>query len=110
MDRDQNLRIEQIKAGAAIEMINNELQLVYDDIADPNKEPKSARKVSVEIVFAPNEDGLVGQMAVRVKSTLGKQRDLGSTVFFGVEQGKGVCTEKNFNQPMFNIMEAGADQ
>ncbi len=105
-----SLRIEQIKAGAAIEMINNELQTVYDDIADPNKEAKSARKVTAEIVFTPSEDGMVGACIVRVKSSLGKQRDLGSTVYFGAEQGKGICTEKDRNQPMFGVMEAAGQQ
>lgn len=105
-----NLKIEQIKGGAAIEMINNELQAVYDDIADPNKEAKSARKVTVDIVFAPSEDGMVGACVVRVKSALGKQRDLGSTVFFGMESGKGVCTEKDRNQPMFGVMEVANQQ
>lgn len=105
-----NLKIEQIKGGAAIEMINNELQAVYDDIADPNKEGKSTRKVTVDIVFAPSEDALVGGCAVRVKSTLGKQRDLTSTVYFGQESGKGVCSEKDRNQPMFGVMEAAGQQ
>jgi hypothetical protein len=107
---DSNLKIEQIKSGAVIEMINNELQRVYDDIADPNKEGKSARKVSVEVVFAPSEDALVGTCVVRVKSTLGKQRNLSSTVFFGSEAGKGVCTEKDRNQQMFNVFEASNDR
>lgn len=107
---DENLRVEQIKGGAVIEMLNTELQKVYDDIADPNRESKANRKVSCELVFSPTEDGQVGSLAVRVKSSLGKQRDLSSTVYFGSDKGKGVCTEQNRNQPMFNVFEADADQ
>lgn len=107
---DDNLKIEQIKGGAAIEMINNELQRVFDDIADPNKEGKSVRKVDISVVFAPSEDALVGGCVVRVKSTLGKQRDLSSTVYFGTDAGKGVCTEKDRNQPMFGAMETAGMQ
>lgn len=103
---DDNLKIEQIKGGAVIEMINSELQTVFDDIANPNKEGKSVRKVTVELVFQPSEDALVGGCTARVKSTLGKQRDLGTTVYFGVDAGRGVCTEQNRNQPMFGVMEA----
>ncbi len=104
---DDNLRLEQIKGGAAVEMVNAELQKVYDDIADPNKEGKSSRKVTLEIVFAPTEDALAGACIVRCKSTLGKQRDVSTTVFFGTEQGKGVCSEKNMNQPLFGSINAG---
>lgn len=106
----ESMRIEQLKGGAAIEMVNNELQTVYNDIVNPNKEGKSARKVTLDIVFAPSEDAQVGTCTIRVKSTLGKQRDIGSTVYFGQEKGEGVCTEKDRNQPMFGVMEAAAQQ
>jgi hypothetical protein len=102
---EDNLKIEQIKGGAVIEMINTELQTVFDDIADPNKEGKSVRKVTVELVFSPSEDGLVGTLTSRVKSSLGKQRDLPATVYFGQENGKGICAEQNRNQPIFGAME-----
>lgn len=104
----ESMTVEQIRNGAVIEMINNELQTVYNDVANPNKEAKSARKVTVDFVFNPSEDGAVGALTVRVKSTLGKQRDLGSTVYFGTDKGEGVCTEKDRNQPVFGVMEAAA--
>lgn len=102
------MKVEEIRGGAVIEMINTELQTVYNDITNPNKEGKSMRKVTVELVFAPSEDAQVGGLAVRVKSTLGKQRDLQSTVYFGSDKGEGVCTEKDRNQPVFGVMEAAA--
>lgn len=104
----ESMRVEQIKGGSVIEMINNELQTVYNDIANPNKEGKSMRKVTVDLVFAPSEDAMVGGLTIRVKSTLGKQRDLSSTVYFGSEKNEGVCTEKDRNQPVFGVMEAAA--
>lgn len=108
---DENLKFEEIKGGAALEMVNIELQKVFNDVVDPNKEPTSSRKVSVDVVFAPSDDGQVGQMVVRVKSTLGKQRDLGSSVYFGVAEGNvGLCSEQNRNQPIFGVMEAGSEQ
>ena len=106
----ESLHLEQIKGGAAIEMVNNALQEVYDDIADPNKQGNAQRKVNLEIIFAPTEDATAGLCKVSVKSTLGKQKDLGTTVFFGRVDGQGVCTERNMNQPMFGVMETSGHQ
>lgn len=97
---NNSLSLEQIKHGAAIEMANAELQKIFDDIADPNKEGTSVRKMTLEVVFSPTEDAMAGTCVVRCKSTLGKQRDVATTVYFGKAEGKAWCSERNANQPM----------
>ena len=101
MDQLKNnkfMTLGEIKGGAAIEMANLELRKIYDDIVDPNKDGGSQRKLSIEVVFAPNEDARAGACFIRVKSSLGKMKEVKTTVFFGYEEGHGVCTEFNRDQ------------
>lgn len=103
MTESGNLSLTTLKGGAAIEMVDKELERIFTDISDINKQGDSKRKVTLEIGFHPTEDARVGSCIISVKSTLGKQKDVNATVFFGFENGKGVAAEQNFNQPSFDI-------
>lgn len=90
---NKSFKIEELRNGAALEMLNREIQKVADDIADPNKQTKAKRKVSLTLEFAPNEDGRMGSLAISVTSSLAKQNPAMASLFFGFENGKGIASE-----------------
>lgn len=108
--QQQNLTLENLKGGAAIEMVNKELERVFSDIADINKKGDSKREVTLKIAFLPSEDARVGGCKISVHSSLGKQKDVTATVFFGYENGKGLAAEQNLNQPSFEMFSSDGNQ
>lgn len=107
---NKNLTIETLKGGAAIEMVNKELERVFSDIADINKQGDSKRQVTLTISFNPSEDARVGGCKISVSSSLGKQKPVTATVFFGFEGGKGVAAEQQLNQPSFEMFSSDGNQ
>lgn len=107
--KHQKLTIESMLGGAAVEMIDTELQKVFDDIQDLSKEPKSKRTVKVAISFVPDDKGTSGQFAVAVESTLGKQKPRTGFAHFGLESGTGIASEIRLDQPSLPTFDPDDD-
>jgi L-arabinose isomerase len=104
--QDHRLDITTLKGGAAVEMINKELQKMVDDVADVNKEAKSPRKLTFNVTFAPTDDGSFGACKLEVSSTLGKQKPQVTSLSFGFDGKHGVASERlNVSQPNFSTVE-----
>ncbi len=112
MANAQNLKIEHLKNGSVLDMINRELQLVANDIADVNKKTDSKRSVSVKLTFAPTPDGQYGKLDVSVTSVLGQQNVLETSVFFGydAENKQGIASEYVIPQLPLNQFELGDEE
>ena len=53
----KHINIEQFSNGELTQQINREMEAVARNIADPNTEAKTARKITVTITMKPNEQG-----------------------------------------------------
>lgn len=51
----KHINIEQFSNGELTQQINREMEAVARNIADPNTEAKTARKITVTITLKPNE-------------------------------------------------------
>ena len=66
----KHINIEQFSNGELIQQINREMEAVARNIADPNTEAKTTRKITVTITLKPNEQRDFITTSITTKSTL----------------------------------------
>lgn len=66
----KHINIEQFSNGELTQQINREMEAVARNIADPNTEAKTARKITVTITMKPNEQRDFITTSITTKSTL----------------------------------------
>ena len=66
----KHINIEQFSNGELTQQINREMEVVARNIADPNTEAKTARKITVTITMKPNEQRDFITTSITTKSTL----------------------------------------
>jgi hypothetical protein len=62
--------------GAMAERLNQELQKVLDNVADPNTDPKKVRKVTMTVSLSSNDNRELASVSVQVKSTLAPAKNI----------------------------------
>jgi len=67
---EDQVSLETLGQGAALERFNLALQDVLDNIQDVNTDPKKARTVTLKATIKPSEDREVGSIVVDVVSKL----------------------------------------
>lgn len=66
----KHINIEQFSNGELTQQINREMEAVARNIADPNTESKTTRKITVTITLKPNEQRDFITTSITTKSTL----------------------------------------
>ena len=66
----KHINIEQFSNGELTQQINRQMEAVARNIADPNTEAKTARKITVTITMKPNEWRDFITTSITTKSTL----------------------------------------
>ena len=66
----KHINIEQFSNGELTQQINREMEAVARNIADPNTEAKTARKITVTSTMKPNEQRDFITTSITTKSTL----------------------------------------
>lgn len=66
----KHINIEQFSNGELTQQINREMEAVARNIADPNTEAKTTRKITVTITLKPNEQRDFITTSITTKSTL----------------------------------------
>lgn len=101
------MKLEHIKGGGVLEMANREIQRIANDIADPNKLATGKRTLVITLEFAPTEDAKYGTLTASVKSTLAKQQDMKSTLFFGWDENtrQGIASENNIPSLPLTVLD-----
>ena len=66
----KHINIEQFSNGELTQQINREMEAVARNIADPNTEAKTTRKITVTITLKPNEQRDFIATSITTKSTL----------------------------------------
>lgn len=66
----KHINIEQFSNGELTQQINREMEAVARNIADPNTQAKTTRKITVTITLKPNEQRDFITTSITTKSTL----------------------------------------
>lgn len=80
----KHINIEQFSNGELTQQINREMEAVARNIADPNTEAKTARKITVTITLKPNEQRDFITTSITTKSTLAPT--LGAVTALGIRK------------------------
>lgn len=80
----KHINIEKFSNGELTQQINREMEAVARNIADPNTEAKTARKITVTITLKPNEQRDFITTSITTKSTLAPT--LGAVTALGIRK------------------------
>ena len=80
----KHINIERFSNGELTQQINREMEAVARNIADPNTEAKTARKITVTITMKPNEQRDFITTSITTKSTLAPT--LGAVTALGIRK------------------------
>lgn len=80
----KHINIEQLSNGELTQQINREMEAVARNIADPNTEAKTARKITVTITMKPNEQRDFITTSITTKSALAPT--LGAVTALGIRK------------------------
>jgi hypothetical protein len=86
MDR---INIANLAKGALVEQAESEIQRVLDNIADPNTDPKKARKVQITLTFKPM-DRDAASIEIQTKSSIIPYNAVTTQVFIGKDNNGNV--------------------
>lgn len=101
MNKPIDLRISSISGGAIQEMIDMELQKVFENIHDPNTKATDKRGITITLEFVPDEKREIINLNSKVQPKLAAIRDVSTTVLTGrdLQSGKVVAKELKSNVP-----------
>lgn len=108
MDPMQDLSLDTLAEGGAVEQFNEALERVLVNIRDLNMDPKAARGITLKVKLKPTEDRKSAIVSVDVTTSLASPRRLGQTVFIGERNGKPVAVTHDTRQG--NMFEQEVDE
>jgi hypothetical protein len=90
MSELEKITLENLGAGAAIELFNRELTEVIKNIEDVNIPAKVAREINLKIIITPTEQRDSGFIEIKCSSKIVGTKGLSVPIMFGTEKGKTV--------------------
>lgn len=106
MSDEQEVSLENLSNGAAVELFNRELEKALENVLDVNTVATQKREVTLKLTIKPNEDREVGLVALAVTSKLASFKPVDSMIYIGKRNGKAVAKENNPRQPSFFAADA----
>lgn len=92
--------LDELMDGAVNEQFNQNLAQLWDNVFDPNTDPKKARVLTMKIKIVPNERRDSAEMRVSFTKTLAQNNDLAQTVMLEVSgNGSVIATERTDQIP-----------
>jgi hypothetical protein len=95
----ENVSLDNIAGGGAIERFNDALEEIIANIHDPNVEQEQTRSITLQVLFKPDKNGdgkiLCG---IKVNKKLAQPKPIGAIIYGGKEKGKWVAKEQHINQ------------
>lgn len=90
--------LSNLAQGAAVEVFDHELTKVLANIKDPNSDPKTKRKITLVVEFAPFADRSGSEISVSVASKLTPVKAVRSNLFVGVSEGEFKAYSQDIRQ------------
>lgn len=94
---DKMINLETLADGALAEKVNIALREVLSNIADPNTEWKTKRKLIVDITFVAQEDRELALLDIQTKTKLAPPKSVGTKIVIGTD-GKGGIMASEFGK------------
>lgn len=92
--------LDELMDGAVNEQFNQNLAQLWDNVFDPNTDPKKARVLTMKIKIVPNERRDSAEMRVSFTKTLAQNNDLSQTVMLELSgNGSVIATERTDQIP-----------
>ena len=99
MEEQEQVSLENLDGGSAIERFNYELQKVIENIHDPNTIPEATRTVSLKVKIKPDkEDRGFAVVGIHVDSSLAPLKPRTTSFYTGLKDGEYVAFEYNPQQ------------
>lgn len=96
---DKMINLETLADGALAEKVNVALKEVLNNIADPNTEWKTKRKLTVDITFVAQEDRELALLDIQTKTKLAPPKSVGTKIIIGTD-GKGGIIASEFGKQL----------
>lgn len=94
-ENPENIGLENIAGGAAIEKFDNEFQEVLKNIKDMNFPATEKRKIILELEIKPSPERNYGTASIRCYSKLPKKNDFPSGMYIGTDKNGDVFASEN---------------
>jgi hypothetical protein len=91
---DRKLQIGELAKGAVNERVAVEIDKVLENIADPNTLPTKVRKVTVTLVFKPDKQREMIDVAIEAKSSVCPYDALSTKICLGKDSNGKVIAEE----------------
>ncbi|KFX56140.1 replication terminator protein [Clostridium botulinum] len=82
------INLEKFAEGALAEKVNIALKEVLSNIADPNTDWKTKRKLTIDITFESQEDRQLALLDIKTKKKLAEPKSIGTRIIIDTD-GKG---------------------
>lgn len=96
---EKMINLETLADGALAEKVNVALKEVLNNIADPNTEWKTKRKLTVDITFVAQEDRELALLDIQTKTKLAPPKSVGTKIIIGTD-GKGGIIASEFGKQL----------
>lgn len=95
MLRDTNdVSLDRVGGGAAVERFQGALQDIIDNIIDPNTEATKERSITIKLTFKPDENREFSSAKIHVEKKLAPITPVTTQIFIGRDKdGHGVASE-----------------
>ncbi|MFV0420618.1 hypothetical protein [Oleidesulfovibrio sp.] len=90
--------LENLKGGAAIEMVNNALLEVWNNTLDPNTDSEAKRSVILKLEFKPSKDRTSSPVTIKVEKKLAPQSAVAAHVNIGTDEN-GIAAASEYGNP-----------
>lgn len=94
---EKMINLETLADGALAEKVNIALMEVLSNIADPNTDWKTKRKLTVDITFVAQEDRELALLDIQTKTKLAPPKSVGTKIVIGTD-GKGGIMASEFGK------------
>lgn len=95
---ESTITLENLKAGGAIQLFQEELNKVLVNIMDPNTEPGKVREVHLVVKIKPDQDRTSAKMEIIPNSKLAPAVALVTRMFIGKQGGEYMAWEHDPEQ------------
>lgn len=83
------INFNEFAGGALAEQLNAELSKVLENIADPNTDSKTKRKVTLTLTFKPDEDRELSVVDIKTQAKLASPRPLSTKIIIDRDLSTG---------------------
>ena len=97
---EEKLSFSTLAGGGVEEKLQYALSEVAANIADPNTDAKKARKITMTLTLKPNENRMVAETSIEVKTSLAAPAGISTTLLIDRdEKGNAVAAEMYGKDP-----------